>query len=893
MAVGKIEPDVSVVIKETRIEGHIDNAIASLKVVEIFEVIADTIDPSLSFALEDHHVLSIVSVRKGNEIYAYEVCEVPRSESIFSVPKTTEIQRSINRVILKIGAIKRGQHIEVTANVHIMGLLHRVNEIIFSLPFQPGSASPILSLNIIVKNNQVIATVIVPDIQSTFSDSRLIVSGVPFSDQLSVVVQTPDPIVSSAITAVIRGKRYIGLAPRARLGDIQGYTAELIVLIDNSGSMCGKELRQAKLALKSLIQKFPQSCYFNVISFETDFVRFFEETVPCSEENLEQANQRLNEMEAEGGTQLLAPMRFVYDQPVRRGFVRQLFLLTDGGVNNKEAILTLVFEHRSDHRIMSFGIGDYCDRIFFEELATRSGGHAVFIQSENIQDAVDTQWNFCSESFGGTVVNIQAKLNDFDNVEVSPSPIPSLFANSITHTFMRTTNTTSPISTVTIIGQSGTTDFRESIAVRTTPTAVELDKFMGSSWIKDQEAQLATSEQGQAIDITKKIIEESVETNVLSIFTVRVRQLQSANANDEFVGTAGRGTELSDSRQSNPPKFQPFTEAQAATRDWLRADLISQCSENQMLELLTPARPLPVEHPTGHSETHALTEDPERIWNASDFRECQPSEPSRRCSVYRSIDPASTVEYVVKRLPKCGPITTSMIRDFSKVILPLRKLNHSCILPIRMFKFPESGTNGLLCMEYQNKGSLAEIFENITEHSWWDTTKKTVAIVGIALGMQYLHNQELIHGALRPSNILFDDAGSPKVADFAYVQLFNHCHIKIVGMNDPQVSYSALEIRDQKFTKESDIFSWGLIVVSILTNSNNVAINMKRWGRPKWEIPDLNERITTLINQCLDLTPNSRPTFDEILTALDAADYNFFGDVNPEDIRDFLTRSKN
>jgi hypothetical protein len=125
------------------------------------------------------------------------------------------------------------------------------------------------------------------------------------------------------------------------------------------------------------------------MSFASTYERFFEETVSSSPENIQVAEVRLATLRARGGTELLARIQFLYSQPRRRGFVRQLFFLTDGEDSSQQQILSFVSEDRSGSRILTFGIGPDCSRVFVEELAVRSGGQATFVEGVNMQNAID------------------------------------------------------------------------------------------------------------------------------------------------------------------------------------------------------------------------------------------------------------------------------------------------------------------------------------------------------------------------------------------------------------------------------------------------------------------------------------------------------------------------
>ena len=62
--------------------------------------------------------------------------------------------------------------------------------------------------------------------------------------------------------------------------------------------------------------------------------------------------------------------------------------------------------------------------------------------------------------------------------------------------------------------------------------------------------------------------------------------------------------------------------------------------------------------------------------------------------------------------------------------------------------------------------SLAEIIYSKSPPDWWNETQKSIVVVGMALGMRYVHGQRRIHRDLKPANVLMDDQHRPFIGDF-------------------------------------------------------------------------------------------------------------------------------
>ncbi|KAJ7931278.1 kinase-like domain-containing protein [Mycena leptocephala] len=99
-------------------------------------------------------------------------------------------------------------------------------------------------------------------------------------------------------------------------------------------------------------------------------------------------------------------------------------------------------------------------------------------------------------------------------------------------------------------------------------------------------------------------------------------------------------------------------------------------------------------------------------------------------------------------------------RKFCREALIWKNLDHEYVLPfigVDSDAFP-----GFLCMvsPWMSQGSIVNSKSGPSE----DTIP--VLINEIAVGLQYLHSENIVHGDLRGANILLDDQGHARLADF-------------------------------------------------------------------------------------------------------------------------------
>ncbi|KAK3729137.1 hypothetical protein QZH41_005821 [Actinostola sp. cb2023] len=119
---------------------------------------------------------------------------------------------------------------------------------------------------------------------------------------------------------------------------------EFIFVVDRSGSMgIESRIKNARETLLLFLKSLPEGCYFNVIGFGSSFEKLFPKSESYDDSSLNRACSHGESMEADlGGTEILAPLQDVFSQPLIKGYPRQVFLLTDGGVRNTQQVIELV-----------------------------------------------------------------------------------------------------------------------------------------------------------------------------------------------------------------------------------------------------------------------------------------------------------------------------------------------------------------------------------------------------------------------------------------------------------------------------------------------------------------------------------------------------------------------
>lgn len=89
------------------------------------------------------------------------------------------------------------------------------------------------------------------------------------------------------------------------------------------------------LLVQLFLKSLPADCYFNIVGFGSHYAALFPEgSMKYDGESLQQAMNYANSMQADmGGTEIVEPLKSIYDTKPRDGYKRQVIVLTDGEVS--------------------------------------------------------------------------------------------------------------------------------------------------------------------------------------------------------------------------------------------------------------------------------------------------------------------------------------------------------------------------------------------------------------------------------------------------------------------------------------------------------------------------------------------------------------------------------
>ena len=206
-----------------------------------------------------------------------------------------------------------------------------------------------------------------------------------------------------------------------------------IFLIDQSGSMSGNPILLVRKALLLFLQSLPVNSYFQLIGFGSDFQKYNKEPVLYNKANVEYITNIINGLTANlGGTNISKPLRDIFTSQSysKINLSKNIFMLTDGEVHDREECIKLVTNNSGKFRLHAIGIGNYFDKILIERCGKLGKGSSSFVKDmDKINSVVIYNLNRSLRSY---IIDIKFDFENYNNA-INSSIIKCTSKNNFTY----------------------------------------------------------------------------------------------------------------------------------------------------------------------------------------------------------------------------------------------------------------------------------------------------------------------------------------------------------------------------------------------------------------------------------------------------------------------------
>ena len=177
-----------------------------------------------------------------------------------------------------------------------------------------------------------------------------------------------------------------------------------IFLIDQSGSMSGKPINLVKEALILFLHSLNEGSYFQLIGFGSNYIKHNKIPLEYNQTNVEKTLKIVESLKASlGGTNIYDPLKYIFNNKKDYNNIhlsKNIFLLTDGEVMDRDNCIELIKKSSGEFRIHSIGVGNSFDKILIEQSGKYGRGSVNFVKEiEELNKSVINSLNMASRKY--------------------------------------------------------------------------------------------------------------------------------------------------------------------------------------------------------------------------------------------------------------------------------------------------------------------------------------------------------------------------------------------------------------------------------------------------------------------------------------------------------------
>ncbi|CAI0381316.1 unnamed protein product [Linum tenue] len=227
-------------------------------------------------------------------------------------------------------------------------------------------------------------------------------------------------------------------------------------------------------------------------------------------------------------------------------------------------------------------------------------------------------------------------------------------------------------------------------------------------------------------------------------------------------------------------------------------------------------------------------------------------------------------EVAVKVL-KPERVSAEMLREFSQEVYIMRKVRHKNV--VQFIGACTQPPNLCIVTEFMARGSIYDFLHK--QNGVFKLPSLIKVAIDVSKGMNYLHQNSIIHRDLKTANLLMDENEVVKVADFGVARV--QTQSGVMTAETGTYRWMAPEVIEHKpYDHKADVFSFGIVLWELLTGELPYAYLtplqaavgvVQKCLRPT--IPKQTQpRLAELLEKCWKQDPTQRPSFCEIIDIL-------------------------
>ena len=271
-----------------------------------------------------------------------------------------------------------------------------------------------------------------------------------------------------------------------------------------------------------------------------------------------------------------------------------------------------------------------------------------------------------------------------------------------------------------------------------------------------------------------------------------------------------------------------------------------------------------------------------------DFSDITKLATGRMGNVYLATQPVRGRKVVIKQFPSPALQDPKLAERFENEIKKTAGLNHDNI--VRVFDFGQDRHSFFIAREYVDGPTLKQVMQ-------WQPFPREIGLMILLQaikGLNYVHQQGIVHLDFKPGNILISKDGKAKVDDFGISHaIAGEVNDSSRGFRTPK--YMAPEVAAGSRVRGyfTDIWSTGILAYCLISGSVPFAeedirklvhkIMHEKERNLLTIIPTLPGGLANEVSACLEKNPHNRPpSLDKMIACLE----DYFYDLDVHDVEE-------
>jgi WD40 repeat protein/DNA-binding SARP family transcriptional activator len=179
--------------------------------------------------------------------------------------------------------------------------------------------------------------------------------------------------------------------------------------------------------------------------------------------------------------------------------------------------------------------------------------------------------------------------------------------------------------------------------------------------------------------------------------------------------------------------------------------------------------------------------------------------------VYRAYQPSVGREVAMKVIRSDLANRASFVRDFESEARLVAQLEHPHI--VALYDYWRDPDGAYLVMRWLRGGSLRQALER----GPWNLEPASRLLAQVGGALAYAHRQGVVHGDVKPANVLLDEEGHAYLSDFGIAARLADPERPGSPVGSSPAYVSPEELAGQPHTPRSDLYALGVVTFELLT----------------------------------------------------------------------------